>query len=77
MIIDGEEYLYEKRENISKEYWEENINSRYNAYPRAREDKNGVREFESEFIFTTWPTHYHRTLKITQLNCVIFNLSKV
>lgn len=52
MIIDGEEYLYEKRENISKEYWEENINSRYNAYPRAREDKNGVREFESEFIFT-------------------------
>lgn len=52
MVVDGREYLYEKRENISNDYWINNINKRYDAYERAKKDKSGVREFESGFIFT-------------------------
>lgn len=51
-IIDGVEHYYEKRENIDKDYWEEYFNSLYNSYGRAKNDKSGVREFESSFIFT-------------------------
>lgn len=51
-IIDGVEYYYEKREDIDKDYWEEYFNNLYNSYGRAKNDKSGVREFESSFIFT-------------------------
>ena len=51
-IIDGIEHYYEKRENIDKDYWEEYFNSLYNSYGRAKNDKSGVREFESSFVFT-------------------------
>lgn len=52
MMIDGEEYLFEKRENINPNYWQNHIDELYNAYPRAKKDKEGVRNFESQFIFT-------------------------
>lgn len=51
-IIDGVEYYYEKREDIDRDYWEEYFNNLYNSYGRAKNDKSGVREFESSFIFT-------------------------
>ena len=51
-ILDGIEHYYEKRENIDKDYWEEYFNSLYNSYGRAKNDKSGVREFESSFVFT-------------------------
>lgn len=51
-IIDGVEYYYEKREDIDRDYWEEYFNNLYNSYDRAKNDKSGVREFESSFIFT-------------------------
>lgn len=51
-IIDGEEYYYEKRENLNDDYWEDYVNKKYDAYKRAKTDKEGVREFESQFIFT-------------------------
>lgn len=50
-IIDGVEYYYEKREDIDRDYWEEYFNNLYNSYGRAKNDKSGVREFESSFIF--------------------------
>lgn len=50
--IDGETYYYEKREDIDPDYWEKYINDRYDEYNRAKKDKPGVREFESQFIFT-------------------------
>lgn len=51
-IIDGEEYFYEKREDIDEGYWEQYVSEKYDKYARARKDKSGVREFESQFIFT-------------------------
>ena len=51
-IIDGVEHYYEKREDIDRNYWEEYFNNLYNSYGRAKNDKSGVREFESSFIFT-------------------------
>lgn len=51
-IIDGVEHYYEKREDIDRDYWEEYFNNLYNSYGRAKNDKSGVREFESSFIFT-------------------------
>lgn len=50
--IDGEKHYYEKRENIDNSYWEEYFNNLYNSYNRAKNNKSGVREFESSFIFT-------------------------
>ena len=52
MMIDGEEYFYEKRSEIPENYWINHFNELYNAYDRAKNDKSGVREFESSFIFT-------------------------
>lgn len=43
---------YEKRDNIDCNYWKEYIDNLYNQYERAKKDKSGVREFESQFIFT-------------------------
>ena len=51
-IIDGIEHYYEKRENIDKDYWEEYFDCLYNSYGRAKNNKSGVREFESSFVFT-------------------------
>ena len=52
MVIDGAEYLYEERKNLKEGYWQEHIEELYDKYGRARADKSGVREFESQFIFT-------------------------
>ncbi len=51
-IIDEKDYYYEERKTLDLNYWNDNINSRYEAYKRARKDKSRVREFESQFIFT-------------------------
>lgn len=51
--IDGEDYYYEKREEISKDYWDNYVSKKYDEYGRAKSDKVGVREFESQFIFTS------------------------
>lgn len=51
-FVDGELHFYEKRSKIEEKYWDENINSRYSVYKRASDDMSGVREFESQFIFT-------------------------
>ncbi len=51
--INNEEYNYEKREDLTKKSWDENIYKRYNSYARAKNDMAGVREFESQFIFTS------------------------
>lgn len=58
MIVDGEEYLYEKREDIDPEYWKRHVDRLYEQYGRAKKDKNGVREFESQFIFTPKTDEY-------------------
>ena len=50
--IDGKKYYHEKREAMHSHMWDKNIFDRYNAYGRARKDMTGVREFESQFIFT-------------------------
>ena len=47
-----ENYYCEKRQDIPENYWEDDINLRYDKYKRASDDKKGVREFESQFIFT-------------------------
>ena len=57
-FIDGNDYYYEKRSELDLEYWHNNINLRYDAYKRARKDKSGVREFESQFIFTPKTDEY-------------------
>lgn len=51
MMIDGEKYFYEKRSNINEEYWEKYVTQKYNAYSRSAKNKNGVRKYESQFIF--------------------------
>lgn len=43
---------YERRSEIDPSYWDKDISDRYERYARARKDKDGVREFESQFIFT-------------------------
>lgn len=58
MMIDGKEYLYEKRDEIEPEYWKQHIDELYEQYGRAKKDKNGVREFESQFIFTPKTDEY-------------------
>lgn len=50
--IDGKPYFYEKRQEIDPYYWEKYVDSLYNQYKRAKKDKEGVRRFESQFIFT-------------------------
>lgn len=37
---------------ISDGYWEQYVQKLYGAYARARKDRDGVRKFESRFIFT-------------------------
>ena len=49
---------YEKRDSISDDYWEQYIDGLYNQYERARRDKSGVLEFESQFIFTPKTDEY-------------------
>ena len=51
-VINGEKYYYEKREDIIDGYWDQHVDKLYNQYSRARKDKSGVMEFESQFIFT-------------------------
>lgn len=51
-VVDGVSHYYEKRSNIKEGYWDEDIKSRYSVYKRAKDDMSGVREFESQFIFT-------------------------
>jgi len=51
-VVDGQKYFFEKRSNIDFDYWEDYISGLYDEYERARKDKSGVREFESQFIFT-------------------------
>ncbi len=46
------EYYCEIRKNFISGMWDKNIYERYNAYARAKNDMAGVREFESQFIFT-------------------------
>ena len=55
---DGKNSYYEKRSNIPDNYWDEYVSKKYDAYERARSDKNGVREFESQFIFTPKTVEY-------------------
>lgn len=43
---------YEKRTELSDDYWENYVSYLYDQYGRAKKDKSGVREFESQFIFT-------------------------
>lgn len=50
-IIDGREYYYEKRENISGNYWKNYIMIKYGEYSRAKKDPEGVKQFESQFIY--------------------------
>lgn len=48
----GVKEYYEKRDEMDESCWDKNISDRYDKYKRARKDKDGVREFESQFIFT-------------------------
>lgn len=50
MMIDGEIYYYEKRDELDPYYWENYVSKLYDAYPRAKKDPEGVREYESQFI---------------------------
>lgn len=45
------EFPITKRADITDSYWEDDIARRYNAYKRARKDPEGVRKYESQFIF--------------------------
>lgn len=51
-LVGGIEHYYEKRTELQEKCWDENIGSRYLVYKRAKDDMPGVREFESQFIFT-------------------------
>ena len=51
-LVDGIQRYYEERNELQEKCWDENIESRYSAYKRAKDDMPGVREFESQFIFT-------------------------
>lgn len=51
-LIDGIPHYYEERSRLQKGCWDEDVKSRYSVYKRARKDMSGVREFESQFIFT-------------------------
>lgn len=48
----GRKEYFQKRSEIDLDYWDKKIFERYNQYERARKDMEGVREFESQFIFT-------------------------
>ena len=50
-LVDGEEYLYEKRSEIDPYYWDNYVKQKYDAYPRAKANPEGVRFYESQFIF--------------------------
>ncbi len=54
----GEKSYYERRSKIPDNYWDKYVNSKYESYGRARNDKQGVREFESQFIFTSKEEQY-------------------
>lgn len=58
-VIEGKDYYYEERKTLDSNYWNNNVDSRYEAYKRARKDKSGVREFESQFIFTPKTDDYN------------------
>ena len=51
-LVGGIEHYYEERTELQERCWDENIGSRYSVYKRAKDDMPGVREFESQFIFT-------------------------
>ena len=51
-LVDDIQHYYEERNKLQEKCWDENIESRYSAYKRAKDDMSGVREFESQFIFT-------------------------
>ena len=43
---------YENRTDLPEDYWDRYVESKYDAYGRAKNDMDGVRSFESNFIFT-------------------------
>ncbi len=43
---------YENRADLPEDYWDRYVESKYDAYGRAKNDMDGVRSFESNFIFT-------------------------
>lgn len=51
-ISDSNYYPYEKRVEIKPGYWDKYIYDKYASYKRAKKDMAGVRNFESQFIFT-------------------------
>lgn len=46
-----EKFDKEHRANLEKDYWEKKIKERYDKYDRARKDPEGVKAYESQFIF--------------------------
>lgn len=51
-VFNGEVSYFEKRNELSDNYWQNYVGWLYDQYGRAKKDKSGVREFESQFIFT-------------------------
>lgn len=51
-LFNNEVSYFEKRTELSADYWKNYVNVLYEQYNRAKKDKSGVREFESQFIFT-------------------------
>ena len=45
-------YGCESREQLNSDFWDRYVEALYDAYPRAKADKDGCRNFESQFIFT-------------------------
>ena len=61
--VDGKPYYCESRVDIPDDYWEEEVKKRYMEYKRAAKDVKGVRNFESQFIFTP-NTDAHRYFQL-------------
>lgn len=79
-IINGEEIYYENRSDISKNYWENYIADKYNEYARAKKDKSGVREFESQFIFSPKNDkfeYFQLFNSVIKCNKKIFNIKRI
>ncbi len=43
---------HESRAALDGQYWDNHVDALYEKYDRARRDKNGIRNFESQFIYT-------------------------
>ena len=70
--IDGQEYYYESRKDIDENYWNNYVDKKYSVYKRANSDKSGVREFESQFIFTPKSEAYEF---FQEFNSIITNVN--